>query len=525
MLATSDRTDKDRQARISYLGDSAIGETRTPATSGDKMTLDDTRLSRRKFLGAGAAAVAVVAWDINTGSWLTAADAAVDRSTATPIPPQLAGKLVTDEAALAAAADDFGHIVSRLPRAVLQATSAEDISTLIKWANKVGIKVAARGQAHSVFGEGQVADGVVIDMNGLNTIHELGDDFAVVDAGVTWEQVLEQSIPIGLAPPVLTDYVRLSIGGVLAVGGIGGNMNQAGMVIDNVDSIDVVTGNGQLVRNVSARRKADLFEAALGGLGQVAIITKARIRLAPVTALVRVYELTYTDAGAYLDDQRTLVADGRFGYHEGQIVSDGAGGWNFKIEVGAYYNPPEVPDDAVLLAGLSPDGGQVISDLPSEIWFSRVSFAEAQLRQIGLWDTPHPWSDLFVDDASAEQYVTETVLPTLTAEGVGAGLLLLYPFRTDRLTRPMARVPEGDVVWAFDILRFPFDPTLTDALMAENRLLFEGAAALGGNFYPIGALDTTADEWVAYFGPLYDTLLANKRRYDPADVLTPGQGI
>ncbi len=487
--------------------------------------LEHTRLSRRKFLGAGATAVAVVAWDVNTGSWLTAADAAVTGPGAAPVPPQLAGKLVTDEASLAAAADDFGHIISRVPQAVLNATSAEDISVLIKWANKVGIKVAARGQAHSVFGEGQVEGGVVIDMNGLNTIHELGDDYAVVDAGVTWEQILEQSIPAGLAPPVLTDYVRLSVGGVLAVGGIGGNMNQVGMVVDNVDSIDVVTGNGQLVRNVSAKRKSDLFDAALGGLGQVAIITKARIRLAPVSALVRIYELTYSNAAAYLADQRTLVTDGRFGYHEGQIVPDGVGGWNFKIEVGAYYNPPAAPDDDALLAGLSPDLDTNIFDLPTAVWLGRVSAAEEALRGIGLWDTPHPWSDLFLTDEGAEEYLTNTVLPTLTADGVGAGLLLLYPFRTDLLTRPMARVPEGEIVWAFDILRFPFNPALTDALLAENRLLFEEAAALGGNFYPIGALDTTSEEWVAYFGPLYDTLLANKRRYDPDNVLTPGQGI
>ena len=489
-------------------------------------------VTRRKVLASGAAALAVVAWDQTTGRWLTAADAAAVEGGAVdgapgvvPVPPQISDRLFTDAASTAVAADDFGHIVSHTPWAVLKAESTGDIATLIKWANQVGLQVAARGQAHSVLGEGQVEGGVVIDMNNLNTIHDIGSDYAVVDAGVKWSELLTAAGEQGLTPLVLTDYLELSIGGVLAVGGIGGNMNQVGMVVDNVDAITVVTGKGQIARNISPTRKADLFDAALGGLGQAAIITQAQVRLGPAPALVRIYELTYSDITAFAADQRTLVADARFGYHEGQVVPDGTGGWQFKIEVGAYYTPPSVPDDAALLAGLTPDVSSIQFDLPYAVWLGRVGFAEIQLRAAGLWDTPHPWSDLFLADAGLEDYVTNVMLPRLTPEGVGAGLVLLYPFRTSLLHRPFARIPAGEVAWAFDILRFPFDPTLTETLLTQNRELYEGAVAAGGNFYPIGALESTPTEWQTYYGDFYPAVVEAKRRHDPNSVLTPGQGL
>ena len=45
------------------------------------------------------------------------------------------------------------------------------------------IKVAARGQGHTTFGQAQVDGGLVIDMSTLNQIHSIGPTTADVDAG------------------------------------------------------------------------------------------------------------------------------------------------------------------------------------------------------------------------------------------------------------------------------------------------------------------------------------------------------
>jgi cytokinin dehydrogenase len=82
----------------------------------------------------------------------------------------LRGELSFDDAALQAAADDFGHVVHKKPLAVLRPGDAQDIAKLVQYANRHGLKVAMRGQGHSFLGQTQVADGVVVDSSSLNSV-------------------------------------------------------------------------------------------------------------------------------------------------------------------------------------------------------------------------------------------------------------------------------------------------------------------------------------------------------------------
>jgi FAD/FMN-containing dehydrogenase len=116
----------------------------------------------------------------------------------------------------------------------------------MRWAARKGVKkVTARGQGHSIYGRSLAEDGVVIDMRTIKSIRHVGADHIVVDAGASWESVLEATLPRGLAPPVLTNYLGLSVGGTLAVGGIGGSSSRHGMQTDHVLSLDIVTGGGE----------------------------------------------------------------------------------------------------------------------------------------------------------------------------------------------------------------------------------------------------------------------------------------
>jgi cytokinin dehydrogenase len=153
--------------------------------------------------------------------------------------------LSCDARILAAAADDFGHIIHKNPQAVLKPTSIADIVQLMRWAGSRGLKVAPRGEGHSTFGRAMTDGGLVVDMRALRTIHHLQSDRMVVDAGATYSTVLDATLPYGLTPPVLTNYLELSVGGTLAVGGIGGTTYRHGMQTDNVLAMNVVTGDGR----------------------------------------------------------------------------------------------------------------------------------------------------------------------------------------------------------------------------------------------------------------------------------------
>jgi FAD/FMN-containing dehydrogenase len=413
---------------------------------------------------------------------------------------------------------------------VLLPGSVEDIQAMVRYARKHDIKIAARGQGHTTFGQSQVENGLIVDMRTLNEIHAIESDHAVVDAGVTWRRLVEESVPQGLTAPVLTGYINLTVGGTLSVGGVS-STNDEGAQVDRVQALQVVTGEGD-IEWCSEQRKRDLFEAALAGLGQCCIIVKAIVDMVPAPTMARVFQLNHTNNAAFFDDLRTLLRRDEFDDVFMLGAPDGAGGWVQQLNAVRFFEPGEEPDGDRLLRRLEiPPAAVQVADMPYLDYVLRVDVVIELFRSLGLFDDVlHPWLDVWLPEAHVESYVGET-LAGLTPEDVGAtGFLLLFPQKRKRLTRPFFRVPErGDWVFLFDILTAAAapgpNPDFLQRMLARNRRLYERARSVGGTFYPIGAIPLTQRDWRDQYGRAFDEFAKLKRRFDPEKILTPGPGI
>jgi len=482
----------------------------------------DKELTRRGFLrltGAGLAAI-VVGFDPTERRWVTGAHAA---GLFEALPP-LDGVLLLDTASREAAAEDFGHVVYRMPVAVLQPGSVADIVTMVQFARAHDLQVAARGQGHSTYGQPLVLAGVVIDMNvpAMQAI-TVADGQARVGAGVRWDILLDETLP-AQTPPVLTDYLELTVGGTLAVGGMGGMSSRYGAQIDQVLALTVVTGRGEVVA-CSPQRERKLFEAVLGGLGQYGIIVEATVRLVRVPSHVRMYMLFYPDMVGMVADQVQLARDQRFDYLEGQVVAAAGGGWQYVIEAAAYFSTPGAPDNAALLNGLHFTSQAPSEDKPYRDFAHRLDSLVATLKAVGAWTWAHPWYDVFVPAEHVAEHV-EMTLPTL-ALIPGPTTVLVYAVARDLFTRPMFQLPESDVVFLFDLLRFiPPVPGAVEQALADNRAFYDAVVELGGTRYPIGAVPNfTQKDWKRHYHGEWGKVVSAKRHFDPDNVLTPGQGI
>jgi len=272
-------------------------------------------------------------------------------------PPVLDGELLTDEASRQATAVDFGHVVHNVPNGVLRPGSTEDIAKVVRWMGDHGKQVTAQGESHSVYGRSQVDDGIVVDMSGRNKIRSIHQGTIVVDAGAKWSDVLSATLPEGLTPPVLTEYLELSVGGTIVVGGVGGTTWRYGVQSDNVLELEVVTGEGRVL-TCSARDNTQLFNAMRAGLGQVGIVTRATLMLRRAPESVRRYQLVYADLDTMLADQRLLLREGRWDYLQGAVVPREAGGWTYSVDGSKLFSGDDVPDDGTMLAGLQDDRAQ-----------------------------------------------------------------------------------------------------------------------------------------------------------------------
>jgi len=432
------------------------------------------------------------------------------------------GEVRFDGNSLSAAATDFGHLVHRPPLCVVTPASAKDVAMTLAWAANLRCQVAPQGRRHSVFGRSLVEHGIALDMSSLQRLHVVEGHLMVADAGATWSDVLAASLPHQLAPPALPDYLGLSVGGTLVVGGVGSAISRFGAVSDNVVELQVVTGSGEEV-SCSSTRNTQLFYAVLAGLGQVGVITRATLRLAPAPAAARRFLLSYADLGSLLKDERLLATDQRFDAAQGSAALT-PNGWSFRLDViKKILDRP--PNDDELLADLSDDRSLLqTSTLPYLAYLGRLGALEQTLRGNGQWFFPHPWLTTFVGDSQVEAFVSGE-LARLTPSDLGPyGQVLLSAFRKQGVRTPLLRLPSDPLCYAFNLVRLPATdaPAAAAHLVAANRAVYDRLRAAGGTLYPVSAFHMSHDDWRSHFGETFEALKVAKRQFDPACLLVPG---
>ncbi|MFD3330499.1 FAD-binding protein [Streptomyces sp. NPDC058701] len=479
-------------------------------------------ISRRGFLARTA--TTVIAFSTASGTWITEASAAAPASDWTLV-PALDGELVFDAPSLQKDSTDNGNIVSVTPAAVLRPKNASDIQKMVRYCARLGIKVSARGEAHTTFGQG-LCPGLVIEMRSLQKIREITATSAHVEAGVLWSELVTAGLLQGVTPPALTDYTELSVGGTLSVGGVSANIHH-GAQVDNVLELTVVTGQGNLVVCSPASNR-ELFEACLGTLGQVALIVSARIAMVPAPDAVRQYTLLYADAKNFFTDLRTLLTRAEFTSVNGAFaVADN--GVTYVVQASAAHAKGTTPNDAFLLRGLTqPAGSAITADSTYAAYTARVNDVVDKFPRAYKGYTK-PWFDVFVPDAQAEAYVT-SALSTLRPDDAGStGGILLFAIRRSKLSRPFFRTPQdGEWVFLFDILTSSEEIVPAHWVaqkLDRNRTLYEQARALGSTLYPIGSTPMSQADWQQHYGAEWGAFQDRKQRFDPDHVLTPGPGI
>ncbi|WP_282794965.1 FAD-binding protein [Streptomyces sp. CC224B] len=493
-----------------------------------------TEFSRRKVLsglvvGAGTA---VLGWNPSTRAWATAPGS----TSGIQQVPDLDGTLLLP-ADPSAYSEDFGRLFTRRPRAVLTPGSVSDIQKVVRYARDNRIPVAVNGQSgtgaddresHSHHGQALVDGGIAIDAKPLGSIHGISRGIADVDAGVTWSALALRALESGRTPPVNNDFAHLSIGGTLSVGGLGGTSQRYGAQADQVEWLQVVTGTGELVRCSRDNHRA-LFEAVLVGGGQYGVIVRAGVKLIPAKTTARSLEFTYTDRAAFLRDSMAVMRAGVVDDQNGYAEPKPGGGWSYRLALGLFHSAPDQPDVAAVRAVLSPEAtAGPTADLSFRDWLLRFDPDWAALKAAGFWAARKPWLMMFVGPENTPAYL-DTVLGELTATQMGAGPVRISPMDARSLTRPNFVLPRRRTHEFFEVslIRFPA-PNHPDVqgLLSQNRRFYDRAVRLGAKRYLVGAVPSmTRGDWRAHYGSRWTELRALKRHYDPATILTPGQGI
>jgi cytokinin dehydrogenase len=247
-----------------------------------------------------------------------------------------------------------------------------------------------------------------------------------------------------LTPPVNVDGAYLSVGSTISTGGFGGTSWREGFQVDHVLELQMVTGDGQLV-TCSDERNSDLFNAALAGMGQCGIIVNVVLALVPAPTHVLLFVLNYTELQTASADLTLLVNDGRFKHLEGRTAARPAGGFTYQLEAGDFYEASNAPGHSQLLAGL-----RFTSRTDRVITY--VEYYRPQNPCNACTPLPHPWLYLCLPASRFVEYAARVLA---TPAEVAFASPRFSAWRRNSIKRPLARMPNEDLVYKFQLSRQP----------------------------------------------------------------------
>jgi glycolate oxidase len=218
--------------------------------------------------------------------------------------------------------DDYTHdeamtVAPVMPLAVVLPATTEEVSEILRVATAGRIPVVARGSGTGLSGACQpVADGILIAFDRMRAIKEIDTEnqVAVVEPGVTLEELDRALTPLGLIYPVSPGELSASLGGNVATNAGGMRAVRYGVTRHHVLGLEVVLADGTVMRTggkfVKCSSGYDLTQLLIGSEGTLAVTTEITLKVEP----------RLTDAATVLATFATLAEVARAVPH---IVSSG----------------------------------------------------------------------------------------------------------------------------------------------------------------------------------------------------------
>ena len=180
-----------------------------------------------------------------------------------------------------AATQAFNLTVVQQPALVTVPADAEDVATIVDFARRYDMQVAAQRAGHNAGPLGAMDDVILVRTDALQGVENDADRrIARVASGSKWGDVVPQASELGLAA-LHGSTPDVSVAGYALGGGVGWYARKLGLATNSVTAIEVVTADGRL-RLVDADTEPELFWALRGGGGSFGVVTALEIQLYPM---------------------------------------------------------------------------------------------------------------------------------------------------------------------------------------------------------------------------------------------------
>jgi FAD/FMN-containing dehydrogenase len=203
----------------------------------------------------------------------------------------------------------WNAMIDKRPGLIVRCAATSDVVRALGFARENGLLLAVRGGGHNIAGNAVCDGGLVIDLSRMKAVSvDAAARRALVEGGATLGDVDAATQPHGLATPLGINSTT-GVAGLTLGGGFGWLSRRHGMTVDNLESAEVVTAAGEVVR-ASATEHPDLFWALRGGGGNFGVVTRFEYGLHPVgpNVLCGLIVYPFSEAGSVLRRYREFIA-------------------------------------------------------------------------------------------------------------------------------------------------------------------------------------------------------------------------
>ena len=171
--------------------------------------------------------------------------------------------------------------VDQRPAAVFVPEDADDVAEAVRFARRMGLRVAMQGTGHGAPRSGASRTPCSSRRTGCRRSRSTSPAAAPAPGpGMIWERVVEPATALGLTA-LHGSSPDVGIVGYSLGGGIGWMARRYGLATNSVTAVELVTADGEHVR-ADAENEPDLFWGLRGGGGNFGAVTAIEFALYPV---------------------------------------------------------------------------------------------------------------------------------------------------------------------------------------------------------------------------------------------------
>lgn len=439
--------------------------------------------------------------------------------------------LLPDEDGYDEARTVWNAMIDRYPAIIVQALGVADVMQAVDFARDHELEIAIKGGGHNVAGNAVCDHGLMIDLSQMKSVRvDPEAKTARVEPGAVLHDVDQETQAHGLVVP--GGFVSSTgIAGLTLGGGFGYLSRKYGLTVDSLQSVDLVTADGEFVR-ASEGENPELFWGLRGGGGNFGVVTSFEFELHELDPTVLAGPVAHT-----LEDAPQVMREVAGVMRE--APDDVSCLMAIRHAPPAPFLPQEVHGERILLiamiyAGSTEEGEQAL----------------APLREIGnpiadaVGPKPYTAFQSLFDAANAKgarnywksHYVelSDEVIDVLCehAERLPSpestiGMLALGG-EISRHPDDSAPYPHRDAPWVVNIQARWREPEDDKRSIEWSRDLFDALMphAWGGVY--VNFIAETDDEErirAAYGEEVYDRLAALKAEWDPQNIFHLNQNI